>query len=322
MEMPQNNTVGTAKTTPKDVFMHLLGLVTLYGSVVSFITLLFQYVNHLHPDQLTYYYQSVLNSVRWSASVLVVMFPVYLIVTKMVNRESERDPAKKDIKIRKWFTYLTLFISAVTLIIDVIVLVYNFLGGDLTINFLLKIAVVLFVAGSVFGYYLWDLKRAPGDRTKLNILSWVVTLVILIAVGGSYTIIGSPQKQRDLNFDQIRSDNLRAIQNRVVSYWQQKNELPKTMADLNDNIAGFTVPTDPKTNQPYEYIVKDALNFQLCAQFAYPSVNEGMNSFAPTTVIKDPYGYDQSWIHTSGRFCFDRTIDLELQRLPEAVPVK
>ncbi len=147
------------KSGPKDVFMHLMVFVALYVSVVSFITLLFQYINYWQPDPLTFYQESVMNSIRWSASVLFVMFPVYLVVSWLINKDSAVDADKKNLKVRKWLTYLTLFASALTVIIDIITLLYNFLGGDLTLSFFLKILVVLLVAAAVFGYYLWDLKR-------------------------------------------------------------------------------------------------------------------------------------------------------------------
>ena len=38
-------------------------------------------------------------------------------------------------------------------------LVYNLLGGEITTRFLLKVLIVAFIAGSVFWYYLTDVRR-------------------------------------------------------------------------------------------------------------------------------------------------------------------
>ena len=54
---------------------------------------------------------------------------------------------------------LTLFVAAVVLIVDMITLVNNVLGGELTLRFLLKVLVAALIAGSIFGYYLWDLRK-------------------------------------------------------------------------------------------------------------------------------------------------------------------
>ena len=60
---------------------------------------------------------------------------------------------------RRWLTYLTLFLAAVVLVGDMITLVYNVLGGELTVRFVLKVLVAALIAGSIFGWYLVDLRR-------------------------------------------------------------------------------------------------------------------------------------------------------------------
>ena len=60
---------------------------------------------------------------------------------------------------RRWLTYLTLFLAAIALVSDMITLVYNLLGGELTLRFVLKVVIVGAIAGSIFSYYLLDLRR-------------------------------------------------------------------------------------------------------------------------------------------------------------------
>jgi hypothetical protein len=61
--------------------------------------------------------------------------------------------------IRKWLIYFTLFAAALIIIGDLVTLLNRFLEGELTVRFLLKVLAVFFVAGSVFYYYLWDLRK-------------------------------------------------------------------------------------------------------------------------------------------------------------------
>ena len=70
-----------------------------------------------------------------------------------------RDPIKRASKIRRWLTYMTLFITAGFIIGDLIALVNNLLGGGLTWRFVLKVLTVAIIAGAVFGYYTWDLRH-------------------------------------------------------------------------------------------------------------------------------------------------------------------
>lgn len=145
-------------STPKDVFYHLLSIVTLYMSAVSFIVLVFQLINSWFPDALDYGYGTS-ESIRWSASILVVSFPVYMYLMWLIKKDVDKNPARKEIRIGKWLGYLTLFISAIVAIVDVATLFYNFFGGELTTRFVLKVLVVLAVAGSIFFYYLHSMRN-------------------------------------------------------------------------------------------------------------------------------------------------------------------
>ena len=53
---------------------------------------------------------------------------------------------------------ILLFIAATALIGDVTTLVYNLLGGELTMRFVLKVVTVALIAGTAFTYYLRDLR--------------------------------------------------------------------------------------------------------------------------------------------------------------------
>ncbi len=157
--MEQQNT----QTSPKDVFLHLLAIIALYVSAGGFIALIFQYINVLIPDSLDrsgyYGLLSSYRAIRWSISALVIIFPVYIATSWFLNKAYIASPAKRNMRIRKWLVYFTLFAAALIIIGDLVTLIFNLLGGELTARFLLKIFTVFFVAGSVFYYYFWDLRR-------------------------------------------------------------------------------------------------------------------------------------------------------------------
>ncbi len=154
----------------REAFMYLLLFLTLYISAVSVGTLLFQYANLWLPDpvQDRYQYEDAFRStIRWATASLVIAFPLYLWISRMLTMAIANDPQKRGSKIRKWLTYITLFIAAAVIIVDLITLLFNFLGGELTLRFAIKVATVGAIAGAIFGYYLWDLRGEEEGESKV-----------------------------------------------------------------------------------------------------------------------------------------------------------
>jgi hypothetical protein len=295
----------TLKITPKDVFLHLFNIITFYLSIIGFITLYIQYISALFPDPLNYYFTSIANAVRTSTSILFISVPAYLLSSLFLSRNLIAYPEKKDLKLRKWLIYFTLFISAITIIIDLMIFVYNFLDGELTVQFFLKVLVVLLVASAVFGYYIWELKRKSLYSRIPKILAAVVALITLASIIIGFFIIGTPADQRERRFDEERIGDLQILQSQIVNYWSKKDSLPGSLSDLEDDIMGFTVPFDPKTRDQYEYQIIDPLTFELCAVFARKNQND-------KGARKYPYAVEEIWNHKEGRQCWTRIIDPDL----------
>jgi hypothetical protein len=312
-----------ASSTPKDVFQHLLMIVTLYIGVVSLITLLIQYIDVLFPDPLNFYYQGILDGIRMSSSTLIVVTPVFLLMSWLVQKEITHEPEKHELKIRKWLMYLTLFIASITIIIDLIQLVYNFYSGELTTKFALKVLAVLFVTGAVFVYYLWDLRGLWLKTKAPKVFAWGTVSMVLVSIVAGFFIVGSPAQQRLIRFDDQRVSDLQNLQGQIINHWTQKQKLPATLDELKDSISGFVPPLDPVTHQSYQYQVATPLSFKLCASFALPSLDKkfgkptGSATNYPTPVaIQNGYfgGFDMNWSHDAGEKCFDRTIDPQLYK--------
>jgi hypothetical protein len=148
----------------RETFLHLLQFTALYFSAWNLGHLLFLFVDRAFPDPAVSRYGDYIDDrIRWSVSALVIAFPIFLLVTRSLVRAAARDVEKRSSKVRKWLTYLTLFAAATVLAGDLVTLVYNLLGGELTTRFLLKAAAVALIAGSVFGYFLWDLRAEERD---------------------------------------------------------------------------------------------------------------------------------------------------------------
>lgn len=144
----------------REAFLYLLLFTTLYLSAYNLGQLFFQFINLAIPDPAAAYSGSaaIQRAIRWSVSSLVVAFPVFLYLSALTGKEVRRDPVKRASKVRRWLTYLTLFIAASIVIGDLIALLNDVLGGELTLRFVLKVLTVGLIAGGLFFYYLHDLR--------------------------------------------------------------------------------------------------------------------------------------------------------------------
>ncbi|PIR84113.1 hypothetical protein COU18_01785 [Candidatus Kaiserbacteria bacterium CG10_big_fil_rev_8_21_14_0_10_51_14] len=305
-----------AKITPKDFVLWVAAMAALYSGVFAFIRLVFDYINQVFPNPITnayYYYDPYGGGVSYEMAALIVLTPVFLILMRTIRKDIKRDHSRREVWIRRWALFLTIALAAATMVIDLIVLIHTFLQGeDLTVGFLLKVAVVLLVAGAGFFHFLADLRgyweKEPGRAKMIN---WAVGVLVLVTIVAGFFIIGTPQEIRAKKQDAVRINDLQGIQWQVVNYWQQKETIPTALADLSDPLMGYMLPVDPKTAESYEYKKTGNASFELCATFA----TEGGNTTNGRPMPVDPSMgkgiTPDSWQHAAGRVCFTRTIDPE-----------
>jgi len=311
------------KTLPRDVFLYLLSIVTLAASAISAGVLLFQYINIYIPDILqseyqpsAFYYKDI---VRNTLAVLIVVFPVYALILRFLSKDIAKNPEKRELRIRKWLLYLTLFVAALVIIGDLVAVLRGFLQGELTSRFILKSGSILLIAAFVFFYYFKQLKDTEISPALMKIFSRMMIAVVgAIVVFGFYTA-GLPQSQRLVRLDEQKISALQTIQNQVIEFWRAKNRLPLNLEELKSATLGITIPVDTQTDLPYQYLVLGNLKFKLCADFETSFNVETKDRAISVSAYPDPYysGY-QYWQHEIGDTCFERTIDS--QRLNPPVP--
>jgi amino acid transporter len=215
--------------------------------------------------------------------------------------------------------HFTLFAAAIVIIGDLVSLVFRFLNGDLTIQFVLKVLTVFLIAASVFTYYLWNIRKNI-PATKDPRMRWFIRTVVAIAgffIVFSFFAVGSPFSQRLTRFDERRVSNLQVIQSEIIYYWQAKEVLPQSLDQLRDSIRGFIPPIDPETGGSYQYRIMGPLEFELCADFKTSNKQDTEAGKAPVPAIPRGHNYpypfpEDNWLHDAVRTCFTRTIDPDL----------
>jgi hypothetical protein len=304
----------------REAFMYLVMFLTLYISAISLGTNLFQFVNRWLPDavEYSYIYESTTSVIRSATAALIITFPIFYWISRMLRQAIARDPEKRSSKVRKWLTYVTLFVAAGVIIGDLITLVTYFLSGEITTRFLLKVIIVLAIAGSIFGYYLWDLRGEEKEIPRnwkaypaglKAFISVVVAIVTVVSVSGLW-IAGSPSAERARRFDDRRISELQSISYAVDNYWSLNKALPKDLETLQatrDAYVGSIV--DPETSEKYEYTLTDSDSYSLCATFGTVTNSTEPTNYNPST--------SKFWEHGTGRTCYQ--IDVRKPTSPDVL---
>jgi hypothetical protein len=320
-------------------FLCLGLLITLITSVVSLLNLIFSTLDKQFPDVLNSTYQYGYSSynyegIRMALATLIIFFPIFFIISFFWKKQIKKGIGYADEIIKKWVIYIVLFISALVVAIDLVTLVKYFVSGEITARFIYKV-IATFIIAVLIGknYYISEIWLGKEKWKKIFSNIYTVFSIILVvgAIVYSFSIMGSPAKQRLLRLDDKRVSDLQSIQYQVINYWQQKERLPADLGILTNPISGFSIPVPPdfQNGEKYEYTVKDNKNltFELCATFSL-QMPKGWQEYQgyygggimpvvdkSTSNVSYPVpvgGTNESWDHQAGRTCFSRTIDKDL----------
>jgi hypothetical protein len=292
------NQINTSRSKVQDFFLYLFGIICLYVSSVTFITLLYSIINNYFGDVLFDYYSN--SGVKWAIASLIIFFPLYLWLSSIINKSIIKNPDTANLGIRKVLYYFTLFVAGLTIAIDLVTLIFYFLDGEITTRFILKVIAVLLVGGVVFWHYLYDLRRdvtVISHRSRNTAI--VVSILVLVALVFGFVVAGSPVMARKIKFDNQRTSDLSSIQGAITEYYRNNNSLPVDLVTLSKSVVyyGFDMK-DPKTLEDYEYRIITNNSYELCANFETDDSDKAE--------VKNRYV--DTWYHGIGRQCFERPI--------------
>jgi len=234
-----------------------------------------------------------------------------------------RDPAKRGSGVRRWLTYVTLFVAALVILGDLSFVVARLLAGELPPRFLARTLVVLLVAGYVFGRYLTDLRRDEderdtGVRAAPSLLPRIAGVAVACVIAGALWAAGSPRSARLEELDARRVRELQQLNDAVQTYYRERHALPPSLDSLK------TVPTvyvesryDPVTHRSYGYGVMGAERYQLCATFDASDLGD------PRPGPAMPYGYEPRpgfWRHPAGLHCYELLLPRGVVEAARAAP--
>ncbi|HWZ96505.1 MAG TPA: DUF5671 domain-containing protein [Candidatus Dormibacteraeota bacterium] len=299
IQVPSRKGSGTAA---RDAFFYLLIFSTLATWTIALGALSFDLIDRWLADNL---FQNAWQSggygdysIASEMAAILISFPIYLLISRIVVRDTSEHPDKLNSPVRKWLTYMALVIAAGIFIGDLITTLTYLLRGELTSRFIAKAAVVMILSGGVFFYYFGGLRKS--DEAE-RIDSWhrdrwlaiVSAVAVSVMVTLGFSNIGAPKRQRWMRADARRVQDLYQLSTGIRAKWKgTEQKLPSNLNELNQ-----TMTRDPETQKSYEYVVRDGRHYALCADFQLVSTQA--NPTAATT----------TWAHPAGHYCFELDAD-------------
>ena len=286
----------------REAFVYLVMFATLYIFAFDVGAILFAIIEWRLHDAAMDASRSGLPIMRWALAGVITALPIFLLTTRAANRAIAREPEKRQSAVRRWLTYLTLFVAALVLIGDFSTVVSGALSGELSARTALKCLVVLAIAGAVFGHYLLGSRReeaegaAPARRP-----SWIGRVGIactLVVLAGGLVLNGAPSRSRGRELDGRRGDALRRLQEDVARCYDRTGRLPNSL-DERPGVPGLALTgvRDPETHARFGYEREDSLRYRLSAVFA-----------GSDTVGTNGAVLEERWRHGRGRVWFDRAV--------------
>ena len=310
----------------REAFLYLV-LFILLGIVATNLGVLgFQLINVAFADPATataWQVNAVSSAIRWCISALVISFPLFLFLSMRLNRERKSNPGMQRSRLRKWLTYLTLVIAAMVLIGDLMSLVFQFLGGELTMRFTLKMLVIALIAGTIFLHYVRDAERDEGAPVAVildRVVAGLATFAVLGSVIAGWTIMEKPGDARARTEDDARMAEIRDTAGAIDCHFTMASETPADLGDLESSLetkategtlpagcfAGVYAVSD--LGDPLEYIRGEGAAYQLCTSFRRATTKESSPGAAATS-YGVYYNREFNALHPAGRHCFSFTAE-------------
>lgn len=302
------------ENTSKNFVLQLGALVSLYISLSAAITVIFGIINIVLPDAADYYweYEGAQEGVRFGLAMLIVFFPVYLVLTRMVN-QIRRTEQGVYLTLTRWLVYLSLFVGGGILLGDLVAVIWTFLNGEITMRFILKAAALLVVIGGALSYYILDARGYWNTHERGSKLFGAIAgsaAVAIIAAGFSH--IDTPAEVREHRLDQEQVMDLQDMQFRIEEYYRINDALP---ADIDTLYISENVLDAPEDRPAYEYRILDATTYDLCATFARASFRDSQASAVRPMYDESYAPLNYNWEHEAGEVCFERIVTPEEERV-------
>lgn len=302
------------KNNAKHAFWYMLSLVALIVMAIASGQAIFQIINKTIADFTSGTYGPDSSMLKTAISALIISIPLYFLTMRQIERSLAKGEMEKDSPIRRWLTYVILFVSSVVMVIWLIVTINSFLGGELTSRFMLKALTAIVLSAIIFTFYLYDIRRDSIKKRDWVVLSYLIAgLVITIgSLAAAFFFVESPAEARARRHDNEGVLNrFTQIDGTINTYYANKKTVPEKLSQLADENLYLTDDTlkDPATGRAFDYKKIDANTYQLCAEFNTSNKAKSSDGY---------YDYSDRWAHDAGYQCLKQKVSV-LPNDPAAV---
>lgn len=301
--MEGSNPAVAANSAAKFAFFYLLSLVALIFLATSVGMILFQLINKFIADPVGVSEPFNQDSLKFAISALIIAAPIYFVTVGQINKSLFAGRLDPESGVRRWLTYLILFIASVVMIGWLIGVLNTYLNGDLTLKFGLKGLVSIVLAGSIFSYYFHDIRRDKVAGVIDKTIRWAFYGAVAVAAAAlvaALFIVESPRAARDRKSDELLLNRFDQIDQSLNSYFIEKRKLPDSLEVLVQEkwISDQSILGIPGTDKKIEYKPGKDKVYELCADFK--ASNKDLKAVSPY--------YSSRWLHDAGYQCLTQRL--------------
>ena len=282
------------KSSTIDIVTNFFSFILLGIVATALGTLWFQIVERSFPDPLAAIggrdQWGLTRAIHHAIASLVIAFPLYLVTLRLWFRKFREDENRSESALSRWLTYLVLLLASVTIVGDLITVLFKLLQGEYSLRFLLKALVIFIIAGLIFGFYALERLKIQYRRNishnVLRAFGGSVAALVALGIAAGFFAAGSPETARKLAFDGERASNLNELSRCIERYARDLGRLPASLDELSRSpryVDCGAAMRDPETRRAYEYRIvtpsrsegpATLADFELCANFSLASIDD------------------------------------------------
>jgi len=219
------------------------------------------------------------SDLKFGIATLLISFLIYHALSLFINRKLIKGDIRQESLVRKFTTYLAMFILAAMTIGGVVNLLLSYFEGELSLKSFAKIGVFITFSVAFLCFYLWEIRRRDISGKTFNILMIISLILSLSALVIGFVISDSPKVAREKKIDDAIIENIKDTSDDISDFVNKENEkLPKQ--------------EDFKTREGVAYKTIDEKSFELCGNFKQQATEIEYDS------------YNAEYRHSAGGKCF------------------